>query len=164
MLRLKKHYFVSLWWGFLYFKTVVEKNVEVSLKDFKHNITWHTFCETGEVYEFKRTYWSRPFSPSAFHFFSSAGQQVGSFDNQFKVMCLGLHPSGPETFLCGGYSSVVKAWDSRCGKVNLINFLNDGLSCFIRTAFLILIWPFLSRNWAAGLWTYAFKHKLHIHN
>ncbi|CAG10458.1 unnamed protein product, partial [Tetraodon nigroviridis] len=47
----------------------------------------------------------------------SAGQQVGRFDNQFKVMCLGLHPSGPETFLCGGYSSVVKAWDSRCSKV-----------------------------------------------
>uniref|UniRef100_A0A674NDP3 WD repeat domain 25 n=1 Tax=Takifugu rubripes TaxID=31033 RepID=A0A674NDP3_TAKRU len=45
------------------------------------------------------------------------GQQVGRFDNQFKVMCLGLHPSIPETFLCGGYSSVVKAWDSRCSKV-----------------------------------------------
>lgn len=59
-----------------------------------------------------------PFSPSAFHFLSSAGQQVGRFDNQFKVMCLASHPSGPEMFLCGGYSSVVKAWDSRCGKVN----------------------------------------------
>lgn len=58
-----------------------------------------------------------------FRFFSSAGQQVGRFDNQFKVMCLGSHPSIPETFLCGGYSSVVKAWDSRCSKVRLIKLL-----------------------------------------
>ncbi|XP_074547527.1 WD repeat-containing protein 25 [Halichoeres trimaculatus] len=45
------------------------------------------------------------------------GQQVVKLDNQFKVMCVALHPSNPEVFLCGGYSSVVKAWDSRSCKV-----------------------------------------------
>ncbi|XP_038584346.1 WD repeat-containing protein 25 [Micropterus salmoides] len=45
------------------------------------------------------------------------GQQVVKLDNQFKVMCVVLHPSSPEVFLCGGYSSVVKAWDSRSCKV-----------------------------------------------
>ncbi|TKS86699.1 WD repeat-containing protein 25 [Collichthys lucidus] len=45
------------------------------------------------------------------------GQQVVKLDNQFKVMCVVLHPSNPEVFLCGGYSSVVKAWDSRSCKV-----------------------------------------------
>ncbi|XP_068194650.1 WD repeat-containing protein 25 [Antennarius striatus] len=45
------------------------------------------------------------------------GQQVVRLDNQFKVMCAVLHPSSPEVFLCGGYSSVVKAWDSRSSKV-----------------------------------------------
>ncbi|XP_049917161.1 WD repeat-containing protein 25 [Epinephelus moara] len=45
------------------------------------------------------------------------GQQLVKLDNQFKVMCVVLHPSNPEVFLCGGYSSVVKAWDSRSCKV-----------------------------------------------
>ncbi|XP_034713831.1 WD repeat-containing protein 25 [Etheostoma cragini] len=45
------------------------------------------------------------------------GQQVVKLDNQFKVMCVVLHPSNPDVFLCGGYSSVVKAWDSRSCKV-----------------------------------------------
>ncbi|XP_061897510.1 WD repeat-containing protein 25 [Entelurus aequoreus] len=45
------------------------------------------------------------------------GQQIVRSDNQFKVMCVASHPSNPEVFLCGGYSSVVKAWDSRSCKV-----------------------------------------------
>ncbi|XP_037602366.1 WD repeat-containing protein 25 isoform X1 [Sebastes umbrosus] len=45
------------------------------------------------------------------------GQQVVKLDNQFKVMCAVPHPSNPEVFLCGGYSSMVKAWDSRSCKV-----------------------------------------------
>ncbi|KAF7201680.1 WD repeat-containing protein 25 isoform X1 [Nothobranchius furzeri] len=45
------------------------------------------------------------------------GQQAVKVDNQFKVMCVVLHPDSPDVFLCGGYSSVVKAWDSRCCKV-----------------------------------------------
>uniref|UniRef100_A0A3P8TM20 WD repeat domain 25 n=1 Tax=Amphiprion percula TaxID=161767 RepID=A0A3P8TM20_AMPPE len=45
------------------------------------------------------------------------GQQAVKLDNQFKVMCVALHPSNPEVFLCGGYSSAVKAWDSRSCKV-----------------------------------------------
>ncbi|XP_012707403.2 WD repeat-containing protein 25 [Fundulus heteroclitus] len=45
------------------------------------------------------------------------GQQTVKVDNQFKVMCAVLHPNSPDVFLCGGYSSVVKAWDSRCCKV-----------------------------------------------
>uniref|UniRef100_UPI0037E87D1F WD repeat-containing protein 25 n=1 Tax=Semicossyphus pulcher TaxID=241346 RepID=UPI0037E87D1F len=45
------------------------------------------------------------------------GQQVVKLDNQFKAMCVVLHPSNPEVFLCGGYSSAVKAWDSRSCKV-----------------------------------------------
>ncbi|XP_037342528.2 WD repeat-containing protein 25 isoform X2 [Pungitius pungitius] len=45
------------------------------------------------------------------------GQQVVKLDNQFKVMRVVPHPSSPEVFLCGGYSSMVKAWDSRSCKV-----------------------------------------------
>ncbi|XP_069008488.1 WD repeat-containing protein 25 [Embiotoca jacksoni] len=45
------------------------------------------------------------------------GQQAAKLDNHFKVMCVALHPSNPEVFLCGGYSSAVKAWDSRSCKV-----------------------------------------------
>lgn len=44
-------------------------------------------------------------------------QTIVKFDNQFKAMCVALHPNQPEVFLCGGYSSAVKAWDSRSGKV-----------------------------------------------
>ncbi|XP_032402293.1 LOW QUALITY PROTEIN: WD repeat-containing protein 25 [Xiphophorus hellerii] len=45
------------------------------------------------------------------------GQLTVKMDNQFKVMCVVLHPGSPDVFLCGGHSSVVKAWDSRCCKV-----------------------------------------------
>ncbi|KAM3871226.1 LOW QUALITY PROTEIN: WD repeat-containing protein 25 [Diretmus argenteus] len=45
------------------------------------------------------------------------GQQIVKVDNQFKVMCVAFQPSDQEVFLCGGYSSVVKAWDSRICKV-----------------------------------------------
>ncbi|KAM9354697.1 WD repeat-containing protein 25 isoform 1-T2 [Pholidichthys leucotaenia] len=45
------------------------------------------------------------------------GQQMVKVDNQFKLMCVVPHPSNPDIFLCGGYSSVVKAWDSRSCKV-----------------------------------------------
>ncbi|XP_071355103.1 WD repeat-containing protein 25 [Trachinotus anak] len=45
------------------------------------------------------------------------GEQVVKLDNQFKVMSVALHPSNPDVFLCGGYSSVVKAWDSRSRKM-----------------------------------------------
>ncbi|KAM8915979.1 WD repeat-containing protein 25 isoform 1-T2 [Spinachia spinachia] len=45
------------------------------------------------------------------------GQQVVKLDNQFKVMRVVPHPSSPEVFLCGGYSSTVNAWDSRSCKV-----------------------------------------------
>ncbi|XP_029982577.1 WD repeat-containing protein 25 isoform X2 [Sphaeramia orbicularis] len=45
------------------------------------------------------------------------GQPIVKLDNQFKAMCVALHPSNPEVFLCGGYSSAVKAWDSRSCKV-----------------------------------------------
>ncbi|RVE57339.1 hypothetical protein OJAV_G00215100 [Oryzias javanicus] len=45
------------------------------------------------------------------------GQQTVKLDNQFKVMCVALHPSNPNVVLCGGYSSAVKAWDSRSCKV-----------------------------------------------
>ncbi|KAG7224164.1 hypothetical protein INR49_019899 [Caranx melampygus] len=47
---------------------------------------------------------------------AETGGQIVKLDNQFKVMCVALHPRNPDVFLCGGYSSVVKAWDSRCSK------------------------------------------------
>ena len=86
---------------------------------------------------------------------------MGRFDNQFKVMCLGLHPSGPETFLCGGYSSVVKAWDSRCAKVQLINFLSDGLLCFIDNDLPAFNLAFYKSK-AAGLEHTPFNYRIHI--
>ncbi|XP_028251460.1 WD repeat-containing protein 25 [Parambassis ranga] len=45
------------------------------------------------------------------------GKRAVKLDNQFRVMCVAVHPSHPEVFLCGGYSSMVKAWDSRSCKV-----------------------------------------------
>lgn len=57
-----------------------------------------------------------------------AGKQAVKSDNQFRVMCVAMHPSHPEVFMCGGYSSMVKAWDSRSGKVKLINLLIAHLS------------------------------------
>ncbi|XP_056152193.1 WD repeat-containing protein 25 isoform X1 [Lampris incognitus] len=45
------------------------------------------------------------------------GQQIVKLDNQFKLMCVALHPTDRDVFLCGGYSSVVNAWDSRNCKV-----------------------------------------------
>ncbi|XP_078796720.1 WD repeat-containing protein 25 isoform X2 [Oryzias latipes] len=45
------------------------------------------------------------------------GQQTVKLNNEFKVMCVALHPSNPSVVLCGGYSSAVKAWDSRSCKV-----------------------------------------------
>ncbi|XP_076021671.1 WD repeat-containing protein 25 [Genypterus blacodes] len=47
----------------------------------------------------------------------NTGQRIVKVDNQFKVMCAVLQPSNPDVFLCGGYSSSVKAWDSRCCKM-----------------------------------------------
>lgn len=43
-------------------------------------------------------------------------------------MCVVPHPCSPEVFLCGGYSSVVKAWDSRSCKVRLIILLLADMS------------------------------------
>ncbi|KAM9777879.1 WD repeat-containing protein 25 [Neosynchiropus ocellatus] len=45
------------------------------------------------------------------------GQQIVKLDNQFKVMCVSLHPGTPSVVVCGGYSPSVQAWDSRCNKV-----------------------------------------------
>ncbi|MCJ8737140.1 hypothetical protein PDJAM_G00020390 [Pangasius djambal] len=44
-------------------------------------------------------------------------QVVARVDNQFKVTCLAFQPSDPTVFLCGGFSSEVKAWDSRTCKM-----------------------------------------------
>ena len=46
-----------------------------------------------------------------------AAQPVVKLDAQFRVMCVAVHPSQPEVFLCGGYSPAVKAWDLRSAKV-----------------------------------------------
>ncbi|KAL0969608.1 hypothetical protein UPYG_G00229740 [Umbra pygmaea] len=48
------------------------------------------------------------------------GQQIVKVGNEFKVMCLAVHPSDPEVFLCGGYSTEVKAWDIRTCKVERV--------------------------------------------
>ncbi|XP_053488862.1 WD repeat-containing protein 25 [Ictalurus furcatus] len=44
-------------------------------------------------------------------------QVVARVDNQFKVTCLAFQPSDPTLFLCGGFSSEVRAWDSRTCKM-----------------------------------------------
>ncbi|XP_041809176.1 WD repeat-containing protein 25 isoform X1 [Chelmon rostratus] len=62
------------------------------------------------------------------------GQQVVRLDNHFKVMCVALHPSNPEVFLCGGYSSVVKCWDSRSCKV--VNMYKAGIQQTLDILFL----------------------------
>ncbi|KAL4613117.1 WD repeat-containing protein 25 [Arapaima gigas] len=45
------------------------------------------------------------------------GQQIVKMRNQFKVTCLAIHPNDPNVVLCGGFSSEVKAWDTRTCKV-----------------------------------------------
>ncbi|XP_034015281.1 WD repeat-containing protein 25 isoform X2 [Thalassophryne amazonica] len=62
------------------------------------------------------------------------GQQVVKMDNQSKVMCVVFHPANPNVFLCGGYSSAVKAWDSRCSKV--VNVYKAGIQQTLDILFL----------------------------
>lgn len=76
--------------------------------------------------------------------FLSAGQGLATFDNQFRVMCVAVHPGSPEVFLCGGYSTAVKAWDSRCSKVNLINLLWEDSSFLLTPSRLGALWPFIN--------------------
>uniref|UniRef100_H3A7P1 WD repeat domain 25 n=1 Tax=Latimeria chalumnae TaxID=7897 RepID=H3A7P1_LATCH len=40
-------------------------------------------------------------------------KQFASFNSDFKVSCLKFHPTNSNVFLCGGFSSVIKAWDTR---------------------------------------------------
>ncbi|XP_056623737.1 WD repeat-containing protein 25 [Triplophysa dalaica] len=45
------------------------------------------------------------------------GKTVVKMENEFKVGCVTPRPCDPDVFLCGGFSSEVKAWDVRSGKV-----------------------------------------------
>lgn len=60
--------------------------------------------------------WHEHFS----HFFLSvcvSGTQVFSGQSDFRVTTLKFHPKDHNVFLCGGFSSEIKAWDMRTGKV-----------------------------------------------
>lgn len=86
--------------------------------------------------------------------FLSAGQGLATFDNQFRVMCVAVHPGSPEVFLCGGYSAAVKAWDSRCSKVKLINLLWED-SSFLLTPGRLYCSLTSHKSEAGGLWARA---------
>ncbi|KAK1158699.1 WD repeat-containing protein 25-like isoform X1 [Acipenser oxyrinchus oxyrinchus] len=45
------------------------------------------------------------------------GQRLAELRNEFRVCCLALQPRDPNVFLCGGFSSEVKAWDCRSCQV-----------------------------------------------
>lgn len=45
------------------------------------------------------------------------GTQLFSGRSDFRVTTLKFHPKDPSVFLCGGFSSEIKAWDVRTGKV-----------------------------------------------
>lgn len=45
------------------------------------------------------------------------GTQVFSGQSDFRVTTLKFHPKDHNVFLCGGFSSEIKAWDMRTGKV-----------------------------------------------
>ncbi|XP_058848075.1 WD repeat-containing protein 25 isoform X1 [Acipenser ruthenus] len=45
------------------------------------------------------------------------GQRLAELRNEFRVCCLALQPRDPHVFLCGGFSSEVKAWDCRSCQV-----------------------------------------------
>lgn len=45
------------------------------------------------------------------------GTQVFSGHSDFRVTTLKFHPKDHNVFLCGGFSSEIKAWDMRTGKV-----------------------------------------------
>uniref|UniRef100_A0A8C5K3G1 WD repeat domain 25 n=1 Tax=Jaculus jaculus TaxID=51337 RepID=A0A8C5K3G1_JACJA len=45
------------------------------------------------------------------------GTQVFSGQSDFRITTLKFHPKDHNTFLCGGFSSEIKAWDIRTGKV-----------------------------------------------
>lgn len=46
-----------------------------------------------------------------------AGTQVFSGQSDFRVTTLKFHPKDHNVFLCGGFSSEIKAWDMRTGKL-----------------------------------------------
>ncbi|MGH0182502.1 UNVERIFIED_CONTAM: hypothetical protein FKN15_027244 [Acipenser sinensis] len=48
------------------------------------------------------------------------GQRLAELRNEFRVCCLALQPRDPHVFLCGGFSSEVKAWDCRSCQVNIL--------------------------------------------
>ncbi|KAK2879255.1 hypothetical protein QQF64_010575 [Cirrhinus molitorella] len=45
------------------------------------------------------------------------GKMIAQMENGFKVCCVAPRPSDPDVFLCGGFSSEVRAWDARCRKM-----------------------------------------------
>lgn len=49
--------------------------------------------------------------------FCIVGTQLFSGRSDFRITTLKFYPNDPSIFLCGGFSSEIKAWDVRTGKV-----------------------------------------------
>ncbi|XP_072126637.1 WD repeat-containing protein 25 isoform X2 [Mobula birostris] len=62
------------------------------------------------------------------------GKQVNSFCNEFQITCLAFSPTNQNVFLSGGFSSTVRAWDTRSCK--LVNEYNAGIQQTLDILFL----------------------------
>ncbi|XP_051869784.1 WD repeat-containing protein 25 isoform X1 [Pristis pectinata] len=62
------------------------------------------------------------------------GKQVISFCNEFQITCLAFSPTNQNVFLSGGFSSTVKAWDTRSCKV--VNEYSAGIQQTLDILFL----------------------------
>lgn len=62
------------------------------------------------------------------------GKQIITVHNDFQITCLAVSPTNENVFLCGGFSSTVKAWDTRSCKV--VNEYSAGVQQTLDVLFL----------------------------
>ncbi|XP_043930497.1 WD repeat-containing protein 25 [Protopterus annectens] len=48
---------------------------------------------------------------------TETGKLLFSGENEFRISCLKFHPNNPDVSVCGGFSAMVNAWDTRTPKI-----------------------------------------------
>lgn len=85
------------------------------------------------------------------------GKTVVKMENEFKVGCVTPRPCDPDVFLCGGFSSEVKAWDVRSGKVSLIILDHDWSNvCIWYWLWTVIGQMFVCKEVTLDLWWFIF--------
>lgn len=93
----------------------------------RENQWWNTWCDWSECVSFL---YNSGHSTTDYNWLT--GKTVVKMENQFKVGCVTPRPCDPDVFLCGGFSSEVKAWDVRSSKVSLITMNCDWSDVCVR--------------------------------